>query len=250
MIAGCDAYADGEYLYQDYVYDDHGADARSWGGGSPADSASLGGVLSQSTGDYHYPNDPGTYGYNAADLLEFRARPTDDGVAYRITLNTMLEPDAAAVAVGLWDADAGEFEQIAVSPDGETPGGARENDDLPPVFNVGFRFDEPYRRNLGPVGLGRGLFDLVDVTGLGHNLLDLFLDRSPRVLGEGIDVDHDILEGRVQPYNVYLPEDIEEPAPLVLLLHSLSCSYTQYAVYTPNLLQSLAEETGAIIMMP
>ncbi|PSQ34746.1 hypothetical protein BRD11_03455, partial [Halobacteriales archaeon SW_12_69_24] len=41
------------------------------------------------------------YGYNAADLLEFRARPTDEGVAYRITLNTMLEPDAAAVAIGI-----------------------------------------------------------------------------------------------------------------------------------------------------
>ncbi|QLD85913.1 alpha/beta hydrolase [Natronomonas halophila] len=388
MVAGCDAYADGEYLYQDYVYDDHGADTRSWIGGSPADSASLGGVLSQSTGDYHYPNDPETYGYNAADLLEFRARPTDEGIAYRITLNTMLEPDAAAVAVGidtesdpsltrssdrrtdwgyglgelgapvdhrlvtwgtgaeldgqpldadrvdidvrrrqieievpldpgdetwrhyvvvgLWDDDEEEFKQIAVSPDEETPGGVRENDDLPPVFNVGFRFDEPYRRNLGPVDIGRGLFDLVDITGLGHNLLDLFLERSPRVLGEGnwreheqamalaerdisgfgadidfgklrdgveerntpdsgvssfmypsryylgegVDVDHDILEGRIQPYNVYIPEDLEEPAPLILLLHSLSCSYTQYAVYTPNLLQSLAEKTGAIIMMP
>ena len=101
MVSGCDAYLDGEYLYQDYVYDDRGADTRSWVSGAPSNASSLGGVLSQPTGDYHYPNDVERYGYNAADLLEFRARPTEDGVRYRITLNTMLEPDAAAVAVGV-----------------------------------------------------------------------------------------------------------------------------------------------------
>ena len=101
LIAGSGAYVDGEYLYQDFVYDDHGADTRSWVSGSPTNASSPGGVLSQPTGDYHYPNDPDRYGYNAADLLEFRARPTDEGVAYRVTLNTTLEPDAAAVAIGI-----------------------------------------------------------------------------------------------------------------------------------------------------
>ena len=83
---------------------------------APTNARSLGGVLSQPTGDYHYPNDPDRYGYNAADLLEFRARPTDDGIAYRITLNTMLEPDAAAVAIGI-DTEA--------DPDLETGAGRR-----------------------------------------------------------------------------------------------------------------------------
>jgi hypothetical protein len=101
LIAGSGAYVDGEYLYQDFVYDDHGADTRSWVSGPPTNASSPGGVLSQPTGDYHYPNDPDRYGYNAADLLEFRARPTDEGVAYRVTLNTTLEPDAAAVAIGI-----------------------------------------------------------------------------------------------------------------------------------------------------
>ena len=379
MVSGCDAYLDGEYLYQDYVYDDRGADTRSWVSGAPSNASSLGGVLSQPTGDYHYPNDVERYGYNAADLLEFRARPTEDGVRYRITLNTMLEPDAAAVAVGvdteadpdvvrgdgrrtdwgyglgelsapvdhrlvtwgtgaeldgqplddervdvdvrrrqigvevplspgeetwrhylvvgLWDHDAGEFKQVAVDPDEETPGGGKRGHDTPPVFNVGFRFEEPYNRNLGPVDVGRGLFDLLDVTGVGHSLLEMVLDRSPRVLGEGnwrehgqamalagrdisalgadvdfgklrdgvternvpesgvlsllypsryylgegIDTDHDILEGRIQPYSAYVPDEVEEPAPMVMLLHSLSCSYTQYAVYTPNLVKQISE---------
>ena len=76
----------------------------------------LGGFYSRATGDYRYPSDPDRYGYNAADLLEFRARPTDEGVAYRITLNTMLEPDAAAVAIGI-DTEA--------DPDLETGAGRR-----------------------------------------------------------------------------------------------------------------------------
>ncbi|PSP79623.1 hypothetical protein BRC88_08675 [Halobacteriales archaeon QS_4_69_225] len=388
MVAGCDAYVDGEYLYQDYVYDDRGADTRSWVSAGPAGGSSLGGVLSQPTGDYHYPNDPKRYGYNAADLLEFRARPSDDGVVYRITLNTMLEPDAAAVAVGvdteaapdvaggenrrtdwgyglgevgapvdhrivtwgtgaeldgealgdecvdvdvrrnqievevplepgadtwrhyllvgLWDDEEHRFEPIAVDPDETTPGGAKEGRPAPPVFNVGFRFDEPYNRNLGPLDVGRGLFDLLDVTGVGHALLERLLDRSTRVLGEGnwrehgqamalaerdvsrfgadvdfgrlrdgvverntpdsgivsllypsryylgegVDTDHDVLEGRIQPYSAYIPEGLEEPAPLVVLLHSLGCSYTQYAVYTPNLVTGLSEPNDAVVMMP
>ncbi|PSQ37166.1 hypothetical protein BRD05_01215 [Halobacteriales archaeon QS_9_70_65] len=179
MVAGCDAYVDGEYLYQDE-----------------------------------------RYGYNAADLLEFRARPSDDGVVYRITLNTMLEPDAAAVAigvdtaadpdddgegrrtdwgyglgevgapvdhrlvtwgagaeldgqpldddrfdvdvrrnqievevplepgadtwrhyllVGLWDDEAGAFREVAVDADDDSPGGRKAGRPAPPVFNVGFR---------------------------------------------------------------------------------------------------------------
>ena len=382
LVSGHDAYRDGEYLYQDYVYDDHGADTRRFTAGSPSNADSLGGILSQPTGDLHYPNDGERYSYNGADLLEFRARPTAEGVVYRITLNTMLEPDAAAIAIGidtggsdgrtdwghglgelgaavdhvlvtwgtgaeldgeplegdrvtvdvrrnqievevplepadetwlhycvtgLWNDEDGEFRQVAVSPDEETPGGLKnKSQDVPPVFNVGFRFEEPYDRHVGPIDIGRGLFDVLDVTGIGHNLLDLVWDRSARVLGEGnwrehaqslalanrdisrfyadidfqrlregttddasfeagfhsllypsryylgegVDPDHDVLEGRIQPYNVYVPENLDEPAPMVLLLHSLGGAYTQYAVYMPNLVKQLAEAHGAVVLMP
>jgi dienelactone hydrolase len=100
LVAGGRGHVDGEFLYQDFVYDDHGADTRSVFDGNP-EGHTMGGFYSRATGDYRYPSDPDRYGYNAADLLEFRARPTDEGVAYRITLNTMLEPDAAAVAIGV-----------------------------------------------------------------------------------------------------------------------------------------------------
>jgi len=208
---------------------------------------------------------------------------------------------------GLWNAEEGGFRQVAVSPDEDTPGGLkRDSQDVPPVFNVGFRFEEPYDRHVGPLDIGRGLFDALDVTGIGHNLLDLVWDRSARVLGEGnwrehaqslaladrdisqfhadidferlregttddasfeagfhsllypsryylgegVDPDHDVLEGRIQPYNVYVPENLEEPAPMVLLLHSLGGAYTQYAVYMPNLVKQLAEAQGAVVLMP
>jgi poly(3-hydroxybutyrate) depolymerase len=107
LVSGSQAYVDGEYLYQDYVYDDHGADTRSLLSLAPSGAEGIWGPFAQPTGDLHYPNDAARYGYNAADLLEFRARPTDGGVVYRITLNTMFEADAAAVAIGI-DTTAGD----------------------------------------------------------------------------------------------------------------------------------------------
>jgi len=101
LVSGEDGYVDGEYLYQDYVYDDNGATTtdepdphwpKPYNGTKPP------------TGNVVYPTDFETYGNNAADLLEFRTRPVSEGVAYRITLQTMKQPDAAAVAIGI-DAD-------------------------------------------------------------------------------------------------------------------------------------------------
>ena len=437
LVSGCEGYVAGEYLYQDYVYDDHGADTRSLFD-PPPDGESLGGFYSRPTGDYRYPTDEERYGYNGADLLEFRARPTDKGVAYRITLNTLLEADAAAVAVGidtsggdsagrtdwgyglgelgasvdhrlvtwgtgaeldgealeddrvsvdiernqlevevplepgrdvwrhylvvgLWDRDAHAFRQVGIDADEETPGGQKHSTDSPPVFNVGFRFDEPRRMNLDletllprlatilanapqellaefddpmrlldelrwspnrlaelgealdvfdlfgdplrPPGAG-DVFQLVselerlvpldDVDGvpraLGHGnwhdhrqatalaardisefhadidfatLRDgdtdrripesghlTFLYPSRHDFGTGIDPDANVLQGRIQPYSVYLPETLAEPAPLVMMLHSLGNCHTQYSVYTPTLVRELSEANDAVVMVP
>jgi poly(3-hydroxybutyrate) depolymerase len=253
LVSGAEAYVDGEYLYQDYVYDDHGADTRSLLSLAPSGAEGIWGPFAQPTGDLHYPNDAERFGYNAADLLEFRARPTEEGeVAYRITLNTMLEPDAAAVAigidttagevtaeseshrtdwgyglgdlgapadhvlvtwgtgaeldgrpldddrvsvdternqievrvplspdgatwrhylaVGLWNAQWGAFKRIAGEPSDHVPGGRGDDEDVAPVFNVGFRFDEPCRWDRG---------DLLD------GALDLLTGHAPSSLGEG-----------------------------------------------------------------
>jgi len=431
LVSGCEAYVEGEYLYQDYVYDDHGADTRSVLE-QPPGGETLGGFYCRPTGDLRYPTAPDTYAFNGADLLELRARPTADGVAYRITLNTMLEPDAAAIAIGidtsageaddgrtdwgyglgelgasvdhrlvtwgtgaeldgdpleddrvtvdvrrnqievevpldpedetwrhycvtgLWNAEDGRFQEVSVDADREVPGGGKRGMDVPPVFNVGFRFEEPLRRNidieellprlamvvanapmevlqrldeplqlLGLLGDAPKLFDIEDPLGLFNPLEDplsvselvgvanrlspfseaeavprsigignwrehgqatalaardisqyhadidfetlraeetdrrvpdsgfiTYLYPSAHEFGEGVDPYANVLEGRIQPYGVYVPEDLEEPAPMVTMLHSLGNCYTQYPAYMPTLVENLAEETGGIVFMP
>ncbi len=43
------------------------------------------------------------YGNNAADLVEFRVKPLSDATAFRVTMNTMLDPSVAAFTVALGD---------------------------------------------------------------------------------------------------------------------------------------------------
>src|SRR3954471_5918151 len=79
LISGASAYRDGEFLYQDYLYDDHGAnggqrdqnDPRGQAAGTSSD------LFSQPNGTYTYPTD-GAYAMNAADLVEFRVKPLAD----------------------------------------------------------------------------------------------------------------------------------------------------------------------------
>lgn len=216
-VCGADAYVGGEYLYQDYIYDDHGANTTP--GLTDPQPAKTGQTINgPATGDVVYPTDEERFRYNAADLLEFRAAPRGNRVDYRITLNTLTEAGDAAVAIGIdtgsggrtsWEYGIGEIgapieyllvtwgtDAALVGPDGETtavdtsvdlrrnqltvelpldpgreswrhyvgvglwdeanerfrsiqdeptpeqPGGAH-GDDPVPLFNVGFRFDEP-----------------------------------------------------------------------------------------------------------
>jgi poly(3-hydroxybutyrate) depolymerase len=79
LISGTTAYRDGEFLYQDFLYDDLALP---------------------------YPDEPQRLAGNAADLVEVRLEPLKAGTAIRITLNSMLDPDAAAVTIGLGDPGA------------------------------------------------------------------------------------------------------------------------------------------------
>ncbi len=101
MVSGADAYAGGEYLYQDFIYDSFGANTTN--APLPPDPvpAASDSSFSGITGDMVYPTDAKTYAYDAADLLEFRARTVGDAIAYRITLNTMLAPEVAGIAIGI-----------------------------------------------------------------------------------------------------------------------------------------------------
>lgn len=136
MVSGADAYIDGEYLYQDFVYDDYGANTTALPlSPTPEPNGEIqsellpsalnepipqltpieeyvGMIYGAATGDIVYPTDDSTYRSNAADLLEFRTRLVHDGgeqnVTYRITLNTMTEAGVAAAAIGI---NKGGFEE-------------------------------------------------------------------------------------------------------------------------------------------
>ena len=70
------AYRRGEFLYQDFLYDDRALT---------------------------YPDEPKRYAGNAADLVEVRLKPLADRLAVRLTYNSMLDPDAVAATVVLGD---------------------------------------------------------------------------------------------------------------------------------------------------
>lgn len=74
MVSGTSAYRDGEFLYQDYLYDE-----------APLD----------------YPDQPEVYADNAADLIEVRVKPLATSLAVRLTYNTMLDTSVMATTVAL-----------------------------------------------------------------------------------------------------------------------------------------------------
>jgi dienelactone hydrolase len=94
LVSGASAYRDGEFLYQDFLFDDRGArgDADSddpWGGIAYKPHA----------GTLTYPADP-AFANNAADLVEFRVRRLPDETALRVTVNS-LHPTATAFVVAI-----------------------------------------------------------------------------------------------------------------------------------------------------
>ncbi len=84
MISGVSAYRNGEFLYQDYLYDDRGALQRVL---YPE-------ALKQKTHD------------NASDFVEIRLKPADTSTAIRVTYNTLLDPEILATTIALGDAVA------------------------------------------------------------------------------------------------------------------------------------------------
>ena len=96
LVSGATAYRQGEFLYQDYLYDDHGARQQP----DPNDPRTGGDSFSRPNGTYTYPTDP-VYAGNAADLVELRIRPLADATALRITLNTLKDPSLTATTIAL-----------------------------------------------------------------------------------------------------------------------------------------------------
>ena len=92
LISGASAYRDGEFLYQDFLYDDHGAKLERGEGRSLPGGAG---------GTYSYPT-ASKYANNAADLVELRVKPLASATAFRLTFNTLAKPEltAATIAIG------------------------------------------------------------------------------------------------------------------------------------------------------
>jgi hypothetical protein len=97
LVSGTQAYRDGEWLYQDYLHDDHGAA----GTRDPNDPFGVGDHLfSPAAGTMTYPADP-VYAHNAADLVELRIRPVPGATAFRVTLNTLKDAERTAFTIAL-----------------------------------------------------------------------------------------------------------------------------------------------------
>jgi hypothetical protein len=96
LASGASAYRKGEFLYQDWIYDDYGAHDTT----DPNDPRSSGNLFSRPNGTYTYPTGPG-YDFNAADLVEFRVKPTRPATAFRITLNTLQNPLLIAFSIAI-----------------------------------------------------------------------------------------------------------------------------------------------------
>jgi hypothetical protein len=98
LVSGASAYRKGEFLYQDFLYDDHGAR----GSGRDANDPRANDFFSAPNGTYTYPRDP-VYMDNAADLVELRVKPLAEATALRITLNAMKDPERVGVTIAIGD---------------------------------------------------------------------------------------------------------------------------------------------------
>jgi len=102
LVSGTQAYRGGEWLYQDYLYDDHGAT----GVKDPNDPYSLSAHLfSPPAGTFTYPTSS-VYANNAADLVELRVKPLATATAFRVTLNTLKDATRSAFTIALGDSSS------------------------------------------------------------------------------------------------------------------------------------------------
>jgi hypothetical protein len=110
-LANTGVYRDHELVYQDYLFDDHGAntdgvdraDAPFGTAGpdlqTPTDPRLSPAPAINWAGDFTYPSADGTHIADVADLTEFRVAADDDAVHYRVRLGEMPAADSSVVAI-------------------------------------------------------------------------------------------------------------------------------------------------------
>ncbi len=99
LVSGAEAYRDGEFLYEDFLFDDHGGAGSADDLNDPFNQVEN--MFSAKHGTLSYPTDTGTFANNAADLVELRVKPLADATAFRVTLNTIKAPDRFAFTIAL-----------------------------------------------------------------------------------------------------------------------------------------------------
>jgi hypothetical protein len=98
LVSGATAYRSGEFLYQDWLFDDSGARGTQVAN----DPRTNHDAFSRWNGTYVYPTNTAIYGNNAADLVELRVEPASTDTAFRLTLNTIKDSSVvgATIAIG------------------------------------------------------------------------------------------------------------------------------------------------------
>lgn len=102
LVSGATAYRCGEFLYQDWLFDDRGA-AGAPDVTDPFEPTAY--LFSPKAGTLTYPTDP-VFANNAADLVELRMRLLPDATAFRITLNTLQDAERTAFTLALGESDS------------------------------------------------------------------------------------------------------------------------------------------------
>ena len=97
LVSGAQAYRDGEWLYQDFLQDDHGATGTKDSKDPYGADAHL---YSPAGGTFTYPTDK-VFANNGADLVELRVKPLEDATAFRVTLNTLQDASRSAFTLAL-----------------------------------------------------------------------------------------------------------------------------------------------------
>src|SRR3954466_13096910 len=102
LISGTTAYRSGEFVYQDFLYDDHGANGGVRDQNDPRGAAAgtAGDSFSAPNGTYTYPTSS-AYAMDTADLVQFRVKPFGDHTAFRMTLNTMKDPSIVGTTIAI-----------------------------------------------------------------------------------------------------------------------------------------------------
>jgi pimeloyl-ACP methyl ester carboxylesterase len=102
LVSGASAYRRGEFLYQDFLYDDRGANGNLADPGDPRQSSE---TFSGANGTYSYPTDP-VYAGNAADIVELRIKPQSNFTAFRVTLNSLIDAQKVGFTIALGESSS------------------------------------------------------------------------------------------------------------------------------------------------